>query len=46
MPIVSLFNNVTAPRIAASLTKSSAGRDDFRVYSPHYFPPVLFEEAH
>lgn len=37
---------LTAPRVAASPTKSSAAPDNFRVYSPHPFPPVLFEEAH
>lgn len=46
MPIMNIFCYVTAPSIAASPTKSSAASDDFRVYSPHPFPPVLFEEAH
>ena len=46
MPVMNLQYNVTAPREAASPTKSSAAPDNFRVYSPHPFPPVLFEEAH
>lgn len=45
-PIMKLYYYVTAPRMVASPTKSSAASDDFRVYSSHPFPPVLFEEAH
>lgn len=46
MPFMNLHYNVTAPIEAASPTKSSAASDNFRVYSPHPFPPVLFEEAY
>lgn len=45
MHIINLYDDIKAARIAASPTKSSAS-DNFRVYSPHHFPPVLFEEAH
>lgn len=40
-----MYYEATAPRIAASPTKSSAASDDFRVYTAHPFPPVLFEDA-
>lgn len=43
---MNLDDNITAPRMAAGSTKSSAASDNFRVYSHHPFPPVLLEEAH